>query len=89
MAEGDTIFIAGLISDRTLEQQSKIPVLGDIPLLGGLFKRTERETRRTDMVILLTPTIMSVGTAADYATRRLEEQENFRESLNSEPRADR
>ena len=81
VAEGDTIFIAGLISDRTLESVTKVPILGDIPSVGGLFRGVERETRKSDMVILLTPTITTVQSAADYAQQRLEDQENLRETI--------
>ena len=70
-----------MISDRTLEEATKVPVLGDIPLLGNLFRRVERETRKTDMVILLTPTITTVQSAAEYARQRLENQTNLRKSL--------
>ena len=78
---GDTIFIAGLISDRTLENATKVPILGDLPLVGGIFRGVERETRKSDMVILLTPTITTIRTAADYARERLDDQENLRETL--------
>jgi len=57
--EGETIVIAGLMQDRTSADTSKVPVLGDIPLVGGLFRREERSKRKTDLVILLTPTIMT------------------------------
>jgi MSHA biogenesis protein MshL len=57
--EGETIVIAGLMQDRTSADTSKVPVLGDIPLVGGLFRREERTKRKTDLVILLTPTIMT------------------------------
>jgi MSHA biogenesis protein MshL len=57
--EGETIVIAGLMQDRTSADTSKVPVLGDIPLVGGLFRREERTKRKTDLVILLTPTVMT------------------------------
>ena len=82
VAEGDTVVLAGLISDRTLEQVSKVPILGDIPLIGGLFKRVTRENRKTDMVILLTPKVMTVSTAADYARQRMEAQEQLKGGTN-------
>jgi MSHA biogenesis protein MshL len=68
--QGETIVIAGLMQERGLTEKSKVPVLGDIPLVGGLFQRRETSTRKTDLVILLTPTVMAprdiaAGTAAD------------------------
>ena len=46
VAEGETVVLAGLISSRTIEQVNKVPVLGDIPLLGNLFRRVTRENGR-------------------------------------------
>jgi MSHA biogenesis protein MshL len=57
--EGETIVIAGLMQDRASTDISKVPLLGDVPLLGGLFRRDERSKRKTDLVILLTPTVMT------------------------------
>jgi MSHA biogenesis protein MshL len=57
--EGETIVIAGLMQDRTSADTTKVPILGDVPLVGGLFRREERSKRKTDLVILLTPTIMT------------------------------
>ena len=79
VAEGETVVLAGLISNRTIEQVNKVPILGDIPLLGNLFKRVTRENEKTDMLILLTPTIMTVRTAADYARQRMEQQEQLKD----------
>ena len=76
--EGETIVIAGLMGDRTLVDKSKVPVLGDIPMLGGLFRREERSKRKTDLVILITPTILTPGEIAATAAvdqQRLYEQQ--------------
>ena len=78
VADGETVVIAGLISERELETVNKVPVLGDIPLLGGLFRRTNKENRKTDLVILLTPRILNIRTAADYARSRIETQERLK-----------
>lgn len=59
--QGETIVIAGLMQDRTTVEKTKVPVLGDVPLVGGLFRREERQKRKTDLIILLTPTIMTPG----------------------------
>jgi MSHA biogenesis protein MshL len=75
--EGQTVMIAGLISDRQLETISKVPVLGDVPIVGGLFRRTITENRKTDLVILLTPRVLNVRTAVDYTRSRIEAQEEL------------
>ena len=55
---GDTLAIGGLISDRKREAVNKIPILGDIPFLGWLFKHRTTQTDKTDLVIFITPTIL-------------------------------
>jgi MSHA type pilus biogenesis protein MshL len=76
--EGQTVMIAGLISDRQLETVNKVPFLGDVPIVGGLFRRTSKENRKTDLVILMTPRVLNVRTAVDYTRSRIEEQERLR-----------
>ncbi len=82
VAEGETIVISGLISDRTLEAETRVPVLGSLPLIGNLFRKVSRENRKTDLVILLTPRILTVRSAADYARQRIEAQEKLKNSKN-------
>lgn len=65
--EGETIVIAGLMQERAMVDKAKVPVLGDVPVIGGLFRREERSKRKTDLVILLTPTMMSPGELAANA----------------------
>ena len=65
--ENETIVIAGLMNERTSNDQSKVPVIGDLPLIGGLFRRDARSRRKTDLVILLTPTIMTPARVPDAA----------------------
>ena len=62
--EGETIVIAGLMQERTIGQKTKVPVLGDIPLVGGLFRRDDRSKKKVDLVILLTPTVVTPGDVA-------------------------
>ena len=62
--QGETIVIAGLMQERTTGEKTKVPVLGDVPLIGGLFRRDDRSKKKVDLVILLTPTIVTPGDAA-------------------------
>jgi len=57
--DGITIIIGGLRKDEKTKTVTKIPLLGDIPFLGTLFRKTSDEVKRTELVILLTPHIMS------------------------------
>jgi type II secretion system protein D len=57
---GDTAVIAGLVSDGEVVTVKKIPFLGDIPLLGELFKSRERRPTHREILVFVTPTIVEV-----------------------------
>ncbi|MFH2069683.1 MAG: type IV pilus secretin PilQ [Elusimicrobiota bacterium] len=56
--DGDTIVIGGLISETDINSIQKIPLLGDLPILGHLFKYTSSQKGRTELLIFLTPHIL-------------------------------
>ena len=58
VADGQTVVIAGLIGEVTGTQENKVPFLGDIPVIGWLFKSTSETVRRTNLIIMLTPHII-------------------------------
>jgi general secretion pathway protein D len=53
--DGQTIVIGGLIEDQITDTVRKIPLLGDIPIAGHLFRRTIKEKSKTELLIFLTP----------------------------------
>jgi pilus assembly protein CpaC len=55
LADGQTFAIAGLLKDTTLDRISKYPFLGDIPVLGALFRSRGYQNNETELVILVTP----------------------------------
>jgi general secretion pathway protein D len=57
-ADKQTVLIGGLIQENTSSTVKKVPLLGDIPLLGFLFKTTTKGVNRTELVIILTPHIV-------------------------------
>lgn len=50
--------VGGMIRERTADAESKVPLLGDIPILGALFKRKVKENLKTEMVLMITPYII-------------------------------
>ncbi len=56
----ETIVIGGLINDRDIKSLSKVPILGDIPLFGELFKSTNTETERSTVIVFLRPSIVEL-----------------------------
>ncbi|WED26400.1 pilus (MSHA type) biogenesis protein MshL [Vibrio sp. DW001] len=60
--DGDVVVIGGLMKSNTFDRVSKVPLLGDIPGLGHLFRNTSEYTEKTELVILLKPTVVGVHT---------------------------
>ena len=56
--DGDTVVIGGLIKDKDQETVYKVPILGDIPILGILFRRKRIFKNRTELLVFITPTII-------------------------------
>ena len=57
---GEMVIIGGLIQDQVSNTERKVPLLGDIPGLGRLFKGTYKATTKTELVIFLVPRIIKV-----------------------------
>lgn len=55
---GESIVLGGLIRDNEAEGRSGVPLLMDIPLVGGLFSTTTNESSRTELLIFITPRVM-------------------------------
>lgn len=56
--DGETIVLGGLIQNRDEERKTKVPVLGDIPLLGEVFKSSRHTQTKTELLVLLTPRVI-------------------------------
>ncbi len=57
--DGETLVIAGLIKDQVTDTKKKVPFLGDIPLLGLLFQKSEKTIVKQDLLIFVTPHIIN------------------------------
>jgi general secretion pathway protein D len=69
--DGQIIVLGGLIEDRFVENKSKVPLLGDLPVVGGLFRSESRERRRTNLMVFLRPIVMRDADAANrFSTDR-------------------
>ena len=63
VGNGETAVIAGLTTQDEVESEVGVPVLKDIPILGNLFKFTQKRVQSRDLVIFVTPTIVETGLA--------------------------
>jgi MSHA biogenesis protein MshL len=67
--EGEVVVIGGLMQEKKSTNDSKVPILGDLPGIGRLFSSTTQEARKTELVVLLSATVM-VGKKVDEITSR-------------------
>jgi type IV pilus assembly protein PilQ len=56
--DGQTLILSGIIQDTDRTTVTKWPILGDLPLIGALFRNSSTENRRNEVIVLLTPNIM-------------------------------
>ena len=66
--DGQIVVIGGLIQDTVIDGVQKVPLLGDIPLLGGLFRYKTRSHSKTNLMIFLRPTLVRDSRRADAFT---------------------
>lgn len=76
LADGGTIFLGGLMQRSVTDIEKKVPILGDIPLLGYLFKSIDQQVKRKELLVLLTTRVMD-GPADPRITN--EYKERFRD----------
>ncbi len=68
--DGGTIVLGGLIDEDVQESISKVPLLGDIPILGHLFKSTSSTKRKRNLMVFLKPTIVRDGATMNAISHR-------------------
>ncbi|AKG22435.1 type IV pilus secretin family protein [Calothrix sp. 336/3] len=66
LRDGQTLILSGIIQDTDRVSVSKVPILGDIPLLGSLFRKTNKQNQRQEVIVLLTPQIMDDSERSSY-----------------------
>jgi MSHA type pilus biogenesis protein MshL len=77
VADGETVFIGGMMQERTQETVKSVPLLGDIPYLGALFRSNEQIKKKTELVILISPRVVRYGEGAEIAVRERERLRNL------------
>jgi general secretion pathway protein D len=88
--DGQTVALAGIISDQTSFSRDRVPILGDIPILGALFGQTTRTRRRAELIFFITPHVIhNLPTATELTLdfkRSLQKAYDFIEKSDSEER---
>lgn len=67
---GETVVLGGLIEDDIQEVVSKVPVLGDMPLLGRLFKKTKTTVSKKNLMVFIRPTVIRNSESLREATKK-------------------
>lgn len=76
--QGDTAVLGGLMKDEEVEQIRKVPLLGDLPIIGWLFKGKTSEKKKVNMLVFLTPKIIrSSKDQKEVLDRKMEERLSF------------
>ena len=57
--DGETLVIAGMINEEEQKSVGKIPVLGDLPVIGSMFRSSSSKKQKNEMVIMITPKIVT------------------------------
>jgi type IV pilus assembly protein PilQ len=66
LRDGQTLIISGIISDEERLIASKIPILGDLPIIGSLFRSTTKTNQRAEVIVLLTPQILDDSDRSNF-----------------------
>ena len=71
LRDGQTLILTGVVSEQQIEEVKKWPVLGDLPLIGSLFRSSESTRLKDELVILVTPRVLDddQGGAFGYGYR--------------------
>jgi pilus assembly protein CpaC len=74
LSSGQTMAIGGLIASEMTQDIYKVPFIADLPIIGGLFKSTSFNRSETELLILITPTIVD---PSEYAPGSTQEMKDF------------
>ena len=67
---GEVVILGGLIRDKTTQTDIRVPILGNIPILGNLFKSTSRDVEKQYLLVFLRPTVLDDSGSMKQATER-------------------
>ncbi len=70
VTSGSTVVIGGLMRDDEIASERKVPLLGDVPLLGALFRRTRQTSQKTNLLIFITPHVLTLPEDMEDMTAR-------------------
>ena len=66
LRDGQTLLLTGIIQDEDRASVTKVPILGDIPILGALFRKTSRTNQRREVIVIVTPRVLDDSQEATF-----------------------
>ncbi|MEP6487899.1 AMIN domain-containing protein [Microcoleus vaginatus GB2-A3] len=66
LRDGQTLIVSGIIRDEERTTANKIPILGDLPIIGSLFRSTNKANQRAELIVLLTPQILDDSDRSNF-----------------------
>ncbi len=66
LRDGQTLVLSGIIQDQDQTTVSKVPLLGDLPIIGTLFRKTSKDHQRQEVIVLLTPQVLDDSDRASF-----------------------
>ena len=69
LRDGQTLIISGIIQEQERTTVSKVPLLGDLPIIGTLFRSSQNQNERAETIVLLTPQILDDGDRSSWGYR--------------------
>lgn len=82
LANGQTLALGGLLQETENDLGSKIPILGDLPIIGALFRTNYKDMGRTELVMLVTPRILEDSRPVSSSLSKIMRKPEFRQMLN-------
>jgi general secretion pathway protein D len=80
--DGAIVVLGGLLQDEYTDGQSKVPLLGDIPGVGSLFKSQNRVRKKTNLMVFIRPTVLRDEAATtDFSTHKYDDMRNKQQAL--------
>jgi len=65
LKEGESLIIGGLLNQQVIKDLAKVPILGDVPILGALFRSTKFQNKESELVFVITPRVVRTTKAGE------------------------
>jgi general secretion pathway protein D len=85
--DGLTVAVGGMIRQQTNNAEERVPVLGSIPILGLLFRKTVKENSRSQIVLLITPHVLETPEEADRLAQQKEQEAHMLKDAKQPPKS--